>query len=74
MKEKTNNTAANKELANLTREQLSARYKANIAERKRLSSENKLLAQLWKEASPAKRTRVKKPSKTSVAKPTAKKK
>jgi hypothetical protein len=62
-------------LANLTREQLSARYKANVAERKRLSGENKLLVKFWKEASPAKRTRVKKPVVVKpVTKPMAKKK
>jgi DNA primase len=81
MKEKTNSKAGNtdanatakKELANLTREQLSARYKENIAERKRLSGENKLLVQLWKEASPAKRT-AKQTEVKPVAKATAKKK
>jgi hypothetical protein len=57
--------------AKLTREQLSARYNANVAERKRLSGENKLLAQLWKEASP----KGKKPVGVKpVAKPTSKKK
>jgi hypothetical protein len=57
---------ANKELAKLTREQLSARYEANVEERKRLSNENKALAQLWKEKSPVK-------AKKPVEKPTVKK-
>jgi hypothetical protein len=35
--------------AKFTREQLSERFHANIAERKRLSEENKILLKLWKE-------------------------
>jgi hypothetical protein len=37
-----------KHLAKLTRPELSARHKANVEERKRLSAENKLLVELWK--------------------------
>jgi hypothetical protein len=39
---------ANPELAKLTRPELHLRRLANVAERKRLSEENKLLVELWK--------------------------
>jgi hypothetical protein len=39
---------ANAELAKLTRPELHLRRLANVAERKRLSEENKLLVELWK--------------------------
>jgi hypothetical protein len=56
------------ELAKLTREELSKRFHANIAERKRLSGENKLLLELWRKASP----KNKKPAPKPTAKPTTK--
>ena len=62
MKKKTNTkTAINNELASLSRDELHVRRLANVAERKRLSDENKLIVQLWKEA-----------AKKTVEKPTAK--
>jgi hypothetical protein len=57
MKKKTTTTKAtakvtpkkaNAELAKLTRPELHLRRLANVAERKRLSEENKLLVELWK--------------------------
>lgn len=41
---------ADKVLAEMTKEQLVERYEANVAERKRLAAENKLLEQLYKSA------------------------
>ena len=68
-------TKANNELANLTREQLSARYKSNIAERKRLSAENKELVAFWKKAGKQKTVKPVevKPVAKAKAKPVAKK-
>ena len=52
MKKKTNTKTAieKNDFASLTKDELHARRLANVAERKRLSDENKLLVQLWKSA------------------------
>ena len=55
-------------LEKLTRPELSARYKANVSERKRLSDENKVLVELWKKLG---KPKAKKTVKTA-AKPRAK--
>jgi len=50
MEKKTKVKAPAKKPETMTREELAARYKANVAERKRLSEENKYLGRLWKNA------------------------
>jgi len=50
MEKKTKGKAPAKKPETMTREELTARYKANIAERKRLAEENKYLVELWKKA------------------------
>jgi len=50
MEKKTKVKAPAKKPETMTREELTARYKANVAERKRLAEENKYLVELWKKA------------------------